>query len=208
MEQFSGRASFVRCLLVLLTVTAGVAALVTGLLPDVLALLSAVRSGTVAGEPFDEVLVRGCEVAVAGCAVWLWLATLVVTRDAARGRMRGHCGVPRAWRRLVLTACGVALVGAVGAPAHADGEAQELASGRTATARPRDHDDVRQPGVRSPGGVTPEPTRPPRRASGRPWWSSGPETRCGPSPGPSFRLTPTAVPWPRECARSIRRTVR
>ena len=120
MEHFSGRASFVRCLLVLLTVTAGVAALVTGLLPDVLALLSAIRSGAVAGEPFDEVLVRGCEVAVAGCAVWLWLATVVVTRDAARGRMPGHCGVPRAWRRLVLTACGVALVGALGAPAHAD----------------------------------------------------------------------------------------
>lgn len=120
MGQFSGRASFVRCLLVLLTVTAGVAALVTGLLPDVLSLLSAIRSGAVAGEPFDEVLVGGCEVALAGCAVWLWLATVVVTRDAVRGRMSGHWGGPRAWRRLVFAACGVALVGALGAPAHAD----------------------------------------------------------------------------------------
>ena len=120
MGQFSGRTSVVRCLLVLLTVTAGVAAVVTRLLPDVFALLSAIRSGAVAGETFDEVLVRGCEAALAGCAVWLSLATVVITRDAARGRMSGHCGVPRAWRRLVLTACGVALVGALSAPAQGE----------------------------------------------------------------------------------------
>jgi len=120
MGQFSGRASFARCLLVALTTTAGVAALVVGLLPDVLTLLSAIRSGAVAGEPFDVVLVRTCEVALAGCAVWLWLATVVVTGDAVRGRMSVHRGVPQALRRLVLTACGVALVGALGAPAHAD----------------------------------------------------------------------------------------
>lgn len=119
MGQISGRASFPRCLLVLLTATAGVVALLARLLPEVLALVTAIRSGAVAGERFDEVLVHGCEVALAGCAVWLWLATVVVTRDAARGRRSGPRGVPRAWRRLVLAACGVALVGALGAPAHA-----------------------------------------------------------------------------------------
>ncbi|MGH3336504.1 MAG: LysM peptidoglycan-binding domain-containing protein [Nocardioides sp.] len=119
MSQATGRASFARCLLVLLTATAAVVALAAKLLPDVLALGAAIRSGAVAGEPFDEVLVRGCEVALAGCAAWLWLATVVVTRDAAHGRTPWPRGVPRAWRRLVLAACGVALVGALGAPAHA-----------------------------------------------------------------------------------------
>ena len=120
MGQFSGRASFARCLLVLLTATAGLIALVARLLPDVVALAMAIRSGAVAGEPFDEVLVRGCEVALVGCAAWLWLATAVVAHDAARGRESRQRGVPDAVRRAVLAACGVALVGALGSPAHAD----------------------------------------------------------------------------------------
>ena len=67
-------------------------------------------------------LVDVCEVALTGCTVWLWLATAVVAGDAARGRASGHRGVPDAVRRVVLTACGVALVGALGAPAHAGDE--------------------------------------------------------------------------------------
>jgi hypothetical protein len=124
MGQATGRASFARCLLVLLTATLGVAALVAGLMPDVMAFATAVRSGAVAGEPFDEVLVHGCEVALAGCAAWLWLSTVVVTRDAVRGRTSRHRGVPGAVRRVVLSACGVALVGALGAPAHAADRAE------------------------------------------------------------------------------------
>lgn len=119
MGQFSGEASFARCLLVLLTATAGVFALVASLLPDVAALAAAIRSGAVAGEPFDEVLVQGCEAALAGCAAWLWLATAVVAHEAARGRKSGVRGVPEAVRRVVLAACGVALVSALGSPAHA-----------------------------------------------------------------------------------------
>jgi hypothetical protein len=119
MGQFSGRASIARCLLVLLAATAGVTVLMARLLPDVLALGAAIRSGAVAGSPFDEVLVQGCEVALAGCAGWLWLTIVVVTRDAARGRVARQRGVPGAVRRVVLAACGVALVGALGSPAHA-----------------------------------------------------------------------------------------
>ena len=44
------------------------------------------RSGALAGDPFDEVLVDVCEVALTGCIVWLWLATAVVASGAARGR--------------------------------------------------------------------------------------------------------------------------
>jgi hypothetical protein len=123
MGEFSGRASLARCLLVLLTVTAGLAGLMDELMPDVSALASAIRSGAVAGEPFDEVLIRGCEAALVLCATWLWLAAVVVARDASRGRMSDHRGVPRVWRRLVLVACGVALVSGLGAPAHAGDEA-------------------------------------------------------------------------------------
>jgi hypothetical protein len=119
MGQASGRATLGRCLRVLLTVTAGAAVLVSVLLPDVLALGEAIRSGAVAGEPFDDVLVGACEVAICGCAAWLWLATVVVAVDAARGHQPTTCGVPRVWRRLVLGACGVALAGGLAAPAHA-----------------------------------------------------------------------------------------
>ena len=115
----AGRVSFTRCLLVLLAVTAGTVALVAPLLPDVLALGGAIRSGAVTGAPFDDVLVQVCEVAIAGCAAWLWLATAVVALDAARGRKPRRGGVPLVIRRVVLAACGAALVGGLGAPAHA-----------------------------------------------------------------------------------------
>ncbi len=120
MDQARGQAGTTRCLLVLLTVTTGTVALVARLLPDLVALGRAIRSGAVAGAPFDEVLVQVCEVAIAGCGAWLWLATAVVALDAARGGRQRRRGIPAAVRRVVLAACGVALVGGLGAPAHAD----------------------------------------------------------------------------------------
>jgi hypothetical protein len=119
MGQAAAKAAFTRCFWVLLTVTAGTAVLMALLLPDGLTLGASIRTGAVAREPFDEVLVHACEVAVCGCAAWLWLATVVMTADVARGRKRNTLGVPRAWRRLVLAACGVGLAAGLGAPAHA-----------------------------------------------------------------------------------------
>lgn len=119
MGQAADRASGTRCLLVLLVVTAGAVCLTAGLLPDVLALGRAIRSGAVAGTPFDHVLVQVCEAAVVGCTLWLWLATAVVACGAASGWRPRHPRVPRAVSRMVLAACGVALVGGFGAPAHA-----------------------------------------------------------------------------------------
>jgi LysM domain len=119
MDQVTDRASLGRCLLVLLAVTAATVLAVAPLLPDALALGRGIRSGAVAGAPFDAVLVQICEVAVAGCAAWLWLASTLTAADAARGRKPRHRGVPGAVRRMVLVACGVALVGGLGAPAHA-----------------------------------------------------------------------------------------
>ena len=120
MEQAQRSAPLTRCLLVLLLVTAGVAAVLTVLLPDLLELGAAVRGRTLGDSPFDQVLVEVSELAVAGCAAWLWSATAVVATDAARGRTSPHPCVPRALRTAVLTACGVALLGGLGAPAHAE----------------------------------------------------------------------------------------
>jgi LysM domain len=119
MGQGTETRSVPRCLLVLVTVTAGAGALIALLAPDLLELATAVRRGDLSGTPFDEVLVAVCEVAVTGCAAWLWLATAVVTTDAARGRRSRHRVVPGTVRRVVLAACGVTLVGGLGAPAHA-----------------------------------------------------------------------------------------
>ena len=188
MGQATGTASCFRCLLVLVTVTAGSAALVALPAPDLLALGTGIRSGAWAGDPFDEVLVEVCEVAVTGCAVWLWLATAVVAGDAARGRTSRHRGVPDAVRRVVLVACGVALVGALGAPAHAARRGRGVARGGTAPARPGDHDDAREPGVR-PGGVTPPPPGTPARRQPAVVVVQPGDT-CGPSPGPTSRRAP------------------
>lgn len=122
MDQTRGTARPIRCLLVLVSVTTGTLALMSLLLPDVLALGRAIRTGTLADEHFHVVLVQVCEVAIGGCAVWLWLVTAVVAVEASRGRRARPRGVPGAVRRWVLAACGVALVGGLAAPAHAGDE--------------------------------------------------------------------------------------
>lgn len=122
MNQTRDSARPARCLLVLVSVSTGALALGSLLLPDVLALGRAIRTGTLAGEPFHVVLVQVCEVAIGGCAVWLWLGTAVVAADAARGLRARPRGVPVAVRRWVLAACGLALVGGLAAPAHAGDE--------------------------------------------------------------------------------------
>lgn len=107
-----------RCLLVLLAVTVGAGVLLARLLPDVGALVEEARTGAVAGQPFDEVLVAACEVALVVCTVWLWLSTVAVAAGAVNGGPAPR-GVPRVWRQLVLAACGVALAGGLASPAHA-----------------------------------------------------------------------------------------
>jgi hypothetical protein len=129
MDQPVGTAPLPRCLLVLVTVTAVVATLVTTLLPDLLGIGTKIRSGA----PFDEVLVDVSALAVSGCSLWLWLATAVVVGEAARGRTTRHHGVPRVVRRVVLATCGAALAGGLGAPAQA--EESQRSDDRPATSR-------------------------------------------------------------------------
>ena len=104
------RAPVLRCLLVWSAVTAGSALL--------LVLLGSDLSTTTTG--FDGALTRAASVALVACTAWLWLVTSLTAYDAARGaRIRSLPGCPRAVRRLLLTACGVALAASV-APANAD----------------------------------------------------------------------------------------
>lgn len=96
-----------RCLTVWFAATAAAAGLVTWLAP--LALAPAIR--------FDETLVRLCAAAGTIAACWLWLLTTAVVVEAVTGAATR--GVPAPVRRLVLAACGVAIVTGLAVPAQA-----------------------------------------------------------------------------------------
>lgn len=72
------------------------------------------------GPGFAGLLVRCCSIVALVAAAWLWLAATVTIVGATRGRVTRVRGVPAPVRRMVLTACGVALTGGlVAGPAHA-----------------------------------------------------------------------------------------
>jgi hypothetical protein len=74
------------------------------------------------GVPFDSLLVSAAAVALCACTLWLWTVTTLVLVQATTGRGRSVRGCPDGVRRLVLAACGLALV-ATAAPAAADSTA-------------------------------------------------------------------------------------
>lgn len=107
-----GPAPLTRCLLVWMAVTGSAVALGLALVPDVLGTLRR-------PDPFDTVLVAGCEAALVAVGGWLWLVTGVVALDAARGHQRRRRGVPAPVRRVLLVACGAALAGGLATPSYA-----------------------------------------------------------------------------------------
>jgi len=66
---------------------------------------------------FDQVLAGVSALAVIGCAAWAWVVTTVVVLGAARGVAWHPPGIPTWAGRVVMAACGVAVL--AGAPAHA-----------------------------------------------------------------------------------------
>lgn len=96
-----------RCLAVGTLATAAAAALVLALLPTALA--PATR--------FDEALVRLCAGTGVLVTCWLWVVTVVAVAEAATGIPAR--GVPTPVRRLVLAACGVAVLAGLAVPAQA-----------------------------------------------------------------------------------------
>jgi hypothetical protein len=99
-----------------------------------------------AGRPFAGQLVWLCAVAGLAGVAWLWLLTTAVAVEAVTGARRAP-GVPAALRRLVLAACGVALVGT--GPAVA-------AAGRLPAAA---HSNPREPGTAAVLAGLPLPDR-------------------------------------------------
>lgn len=104
-----------RCLAVWLVATAFVGALAAALLPDVARRLPAT---------FDLLLVRVAEWALLGCGTWLWLVTTAVVLEAVRGAHgspgRRMPGTPPHLRRILLLACGAAVLTTLTGTARAD----------------------------------------------------------------------------------------
>ena len=109
-------ASRPRCLVVAIGLTAalwGAAAVLAGLWAGALAAQRAAGPLTP-----DQALVRLAGAALVAAAVWAWLQGLAGVVDAWRGAPARQLPA-RGLRRLALAACGVAVVGALAAPAHA-----------------------------------------------------------------------------------------
>lgn len=106
------RGSRQRCLLVWVGATAALAALLTWTLPDLGAARTALAGPGIDSHPFATLLVWVCSAAGLGCGTWLWTLTTVVVLEAAfEGGQPGTQWVPTGVRRLVLAACGVAIIG-------------------------------------------------------------------------------------------------
>lgn len=107
----SRTASLPRCTAVWLGATLAAGALVNWLLPTITAGPDPVR--------LDRTLVWGCAVAALVVGGWWWLVTGLVALEALTGRAETTPGIPAPVRRVVLAACGVALVGGLAVPAVA-----------------------------------------------------------------------------------------
>lgn len=135
-----------RCLVLWLAVTGAAVAAVAALGGSAVQLLrsAAWQAG------FDALLADLASLVLIGCAAWLWLVTTVTTAEVAAGRAPTRA--PGMTRRLVLVACGVALVAGSTTPAFADGTRGDPAALLAGLSLP---DRVGAP-VASPGRPLPE----------------------------------------------------
>ncbi len=119
--QLGSRGSRIRCLVVWtlasggLGLTGGITRPVARSVPHDLAALARLS--------LDVALTDLAAIVLVGCVAWLWVVTTVVVVEALRGGTSGPVprGVPAGVRRVVLAACGVALVGGLTQPSHAAG---------------------------------------------------------------------------------------
>ena len=109
-----GMMRYVRPLTVWLAVTA--AAVAVG--RAVPAAWRTAGAGTPAGDAVADALVAGCATVLAAALGWLWLVTSVTVAQVLAGAAPTGTG---ATRRLVMLACGAAVVAGTAVPAHADG---------------------------------------------------------------------------------------
>jgi nucleoid-associated protein YgaU len=71
-----------------------------------------------AGDPVTDALVAGCATVLAVALGWLWLVTSATVVQVLAGATPTGAGTTR---RLVMLACGAAVVAGTAVPAHADG---------------------------------------------------------------------------------------
>jgi hypothetical protein len=111
------RSSLGRCLAVWLLVTVGSLATLSTVAGPAASLASpAVWRGT-----FEDLLVAVASAALVACLAWSWIVTSATVVDLVRGRVPATA--PRGLtRRLVLAACGAAVVAGVSSPALAGGQ--------------------------------------------------------------------------------------
>jgi hypothetical protein len=113
------RGSRWRCLLVWVSGSTTLGTVVLPVLPHA----ARVLTPSLATEPLDLALVDVSAGVVLACALWAWLALCATIAEAwcgVQSARRGPWRLPTGVRRLVLAACGVALVSGVATPAHAD----------------------------------------------------------------------------------------
>ncbi len=110
-----GIVGLARCVAVWAATSVAVVGVILWTLPDL------PGPGTPGAASFDRLLVRGCALAVAGCALWWWLVTTIVVTSAVHrlGVARPRSVVPPSARRWVLAACGLAVVAGGLSPAQA-----------------------------------------------------------------------------------------
>ena len=84
---------------------------------------TAARSGALGSLALDSALTALAATALLGCCVWMWVSATATVLEAASGQpwRPTPWGVPGGVRRVVLAACGVALVGGLSSPAGAVG---------------------------------------------------------------------------------------
>jgi hypothetical protein len=111
-----------RCFLVWSVATVGAVLVVVETATVASPTWSAVHSGTLDALPLDGALSGLAATVLLACAAWAWIATTATVLAAARGVQSGAVWrLPTGVRRMVLTACGVALVGGLTSPALATG---------------------------------------------------------------------------------------
>ncbi|MEO5851931.1 MAG: LysM peptidoglycan-binding domain-containing protein [Nocardioides sp.] len=118
MNDGRARGSWWRCVVVWLVTTAGAGGVLGWLSPDLHGAARLLGEGGPVS--FETMLVSLAALTAAGCAAWCWLVTTLTVLEAATGPARLRVrGCPETWRRLVLTACGVALASGLLVPAEA-----------------------------------------------------------------------------------------
>jgi hypothetical protein len=109
-----------RCLLVWSCATSAAAGAVPLTGPRTRAGAAALVQQRLDALPLDQALADLAAALLLGCAAWMWLVTSYVALEAAHGwpaARRTSTWVPSGLRRLVLSACGTAIVGALAQPA-------------------------------------------------------------------------------------------